>query len=246
MVTLSVFHIHVEHHKWWTIHIQKWFVEINYRKGKPNVAPNLIFNMKVTDRDGAPCNSIRWSYWRCTVPPPPSKTIMSEWIWVVEILTWVNGTIISWRSWSCLRCFFLARRRRRWKTVGDDTSPVATAAHCVQREELARDSENTWTHGGGGLEKLYRGKGDLCSLSILSFNISAVWQLDPDETINCVEGSKWTLSLLIFWEEIGFGWRDLILVLGLPWSWGTPPTALCNRSAALFWDKNENKTNYHE
>ncbi len=57
------------------------------------------------------------------------------------------------------------------------------------REELARDLENTWTHGGGVLEKLYGGKGDLHSLSILSFNISALWQLDPDETINCVEGS---------------------------------------------------------
>ncbi len=59
----------------------------------------------------------------------------------------------------------------------------------MQREELAQDLEKTWTQGGGEAEKLYGGKGDLRSFSILSVNLSAVWQLDPDETIICVKGS---------------------------------------------------------
>ncbi len=59
----------------------------------------------------------------------------------------------------------------------------------MRREELAQDLEKTWTQGGREAEKLYRGKGDLRSFSILSVNLSAVWQLDPDETIICVEGS---------------------------------------------------------
>ncbi len=42
---------------------------------------------------------------------------------------------------------------------------------------------------GGEAERLYGGKGDLRSFSILSVDLSAVWQLDPDETFICVEGS---------------------------------------------------------
>ena len=52
-----------------------------------------------------------------TFDPPPSKTIIPKSISVVDILTWVGGTTISWRSQSCLQRLFLARRRRRWNTV---------------------------------------------------------------------------------------------------------------------------------
>ena len=51
---------------------------------------------------------------------------------------------------------------------------------------MAQDLEKTWAQGGGEAKKLYGGKGDLRSFSILSVNLSAVWQLDPDETIICV------------------------------------------------------------
>jgi hypothetical protein len=39
-------------------------------KGESNVAPNLIFNIEIMDRDGVPSYSIRRSYGRCTGIPP--------------------------------------------------------------------------------------------------------------------------------------------------------------------------------
>ena len=171
---------------------------------------------------------------------PPSKTIISESISLIESFTWVNGTTISRRRLSILRDFFLARRRRRWKTVGDSTSTVATAAHCVRREEFARDFEKVCTHGGGGLEKLYgreQGSLSLATMSFLSFKVSSVWHLEPYETVTCVKGSQWTLSLMIFEVELGFGsMEDLFLVLvKILVSWGTNPTFSFKRSLRWQW-----------
>ncbi len=84
------------------------------------------------------------------IPPPLSTTKILESISAWDILTWLGGTTISRRCWSCLRCFFLARQRQRWNTVAQWASAEATDAHCVRSEEFAQDLKNTWTQGGGG------------------------------------------------------------------------------------------------
>jgi hypothetical protein len=91
---------------------------------------------------------------------------------------------------------------------------------------------------GGGLEKLYgREQGSLVTVSFLSFKVSSVWHLEPYETVTCVKGSQWTLSLMIFEVELGFGsMEDLFLVLvKILVSWGTHPTFSFKRSLRWQW-----------
>ncbi len=58
---------------------------INSWKRKTHVTTQLILNVKVTNRDGTPQNSIRWLNGG-DIGPPPSNTIMSESISVVDSL----------------------------------------------------------------------------------------------------------------------------------------------------------------
>ena len=130
---------------------------------------------------------------------PPSKTTISESIWWVDNFNWWSGTIIFFRNFWSLRCFFLALRERRWKTLAHDTSFTAAAAHRVRRDEVEQDFVNTWTQGGeGDLQE----ESDFGHIASVFNKLSRVWQLNPDKTVvSWVKGLQWSLSLTIFKED---------------------------------------------
>ena len=114
---------------------------------------------------------------------PPSKTTILESISSRDNLNWWVGTLTS-RSISCiLRCFFLARRDLRWRTLGDLTIKYAPDAHWVCSELVELDSKKTWTHEGWGPFWWIEGDGVNKSTSKSSLQVSVVWQLKVYETV---------------------------------------------------------------
>ncbi len=138
---------------------------------------------------------------------PPSNTIILESICLHVNVNWFGGTVTSRNSWTDYCCFFLARLHLRWRTLGDFTNMYAVEAHCVRREVVEVDLENTWTHVGSKEGGLITTDG---TSSTSSNNLSSMWQLNPDDTEDCLKGLQWTLSVMTFtrgdrlWLSVGF------------------------------------------
>ena len=114
-----------------------------------------------TNEGGSPINSWERKTYVTTrhqIPPggdiwpPPSKTIISESISVVNILTWVGGTTISWRSRSCLRYLNLHGKEDN-EIQWDNKHQQKQQRHTVWGGRSLHWTWVTRTQGGGGLRE---------------------------------------------------------------------------------------------
>ena len=185
---------------------------INSWERKNNVTTKLVFNVKVSDRDGAPPKIIWWSYWRWHLPPPQPPPYKNNNLRVnfcggnFDLSGGDNNFLKKPILFTGLVSHTTKTAMKYSGTTRINRSNSCTL--CVERGVCTGLGEhmNPW----GGFERLYMGQGTLLSTSFVSFKKSAVWHLNPDAMSD--KGSQWTLSLVIFVEKPGVETRDPIVL----------------------------------